>query len=29
MFDDAKVQIIVEIAKENRKYFSIKWNNIE
>jgi hypothetical protein len=29
MFDDAKVQKIVEIAKEKRKYFGISWNNIE
>jgi hypothetical protein len=27
--DDAKVQIIVEIAEEKYKYFGILWNNVE
>jgi hypothetical protein len=27
--DGAKVLKIVEIAKENRKYFSITWNKVE
>jgi hypothetical protein len=29
MFDGTKVQKIGEIAKEKRKYFGIKWNNVE